>query len=346
MKRKSKEIDNQIIELYLKGLSKAKISSQLHIAEKYTRVILNENKINRENLQQSRDLEIINYYQTTRDRQKTAKHFNLSPTTISKILKENNIQTRNVKHVFNKKAFENITTEQQAYWLGFIYADGCLMKKDNAYVLEISLSIVDQGHLIKFNNFMQGNPEMVKIITKHDKRTDKTYQQVRWSTQNKEFGESLLKCGIYPRKTYDLNFPHWLDSHLIPHFIRGFFDGDGSISTKETSKSFLNIQLVGTKEMLESCQKYSNLFKNLIKIKSQTDDNLYHFQFKVGQSLKFLQYIYENATIYLDRKYNLWQSFCRSNKKLLEGLEDKFGKDWDVNSEVTKYLNYAKYRNA
>lgn len=330
----------------MNGLSKQKISSQLHIAEKYVRQILNERNLNRQKRKELKENEIIEFYKIDRNRTETAKKFNISVTTVSKILKENKIKTKNSKHTFDMHVFDSIDTEDKAYWLGFIYADGCLTTNKNNYVLEISLSIIDKDHLVKFNNFINRNPEMIRISSQKDVRTNKIYQRVRWSTQNNKLGESLLKCGVIPRKTYSLNFPTWLRSDLISHFIRGFFDGDGSISTKETGNSFLNVQLVGTKEMLESCQKNSNTYKKLIKIKSKTDDNLYHFQFKVAQSLKFLQYIYKDATVYLERKHNLWQSFCRSNKKLLEELEDKFGEDWDVNSEVTKYLNYTKYRNA
>ena len=56
--------------------------------------------------------------------------------------------------------------------------------------------------------------------------------------------------------------------------------------------------------------------------------------------------MYANAKIYLDRKKELWDNYCRSYSKELELLRGKFGEDWDVNPEVSKYLNYIYHRNA
>ena len=32
------------------------------------------------------------------------------------------------KYLYNKEYFKNIYTDEQAYWLGFIYADGCIIE--------------------------------------------------------------------------------------------------------------------------------------------------------------------------------------------------------------------------
>lgn len=346
MKERSKELDVQIINLYNSGISKQNVARTLHVDGKYVKFVLDRNGINKDSRKLIKELEIIDYYNINKDRQDTAKHFNVSITTISSILRKHNVETKNTKHTFNENVFESIDTEEKAYWLGFIYADGSIQKRENTYVLEIELTLEDKEHLIKFNNFIEGDSKMIKIMHKFDKRYNRKYDQIRWTGVSKKLAEDLIKNGAGIRKTQTLMFPIFLDNNLIPHFIRGFFDGDGSISTKETGKSTLNVQLIGTKDMLEKCQEYSQVSKKLLQVKSKTNSNLFHFQIKVAQSIKFLNYIYNNASIYLTRKYNLWENFCRSNKKLLEGLEDKFGKDWDVNSEVTKCLNYAKYRNA
>ena len=67
---------------------------------------------------------------------------------------------------------------------------------------------------------------------------------------------------------------------------------------------------------------------------------------RIKNKFKHVILLYDNTTIYLDRKYSKWDDFCRSNVKMLEGLRGEFGEDWDVNTEVTKYLNYKKYCNA
>lgn len=71
-----------------------------------------------------------------------------SQETISKVLKENNIEIpRNgVKPSFDFNVFDNINTEEKAYWLGFIWADGCILSNCNGF--ELGISIKDISHLI------------------------------------------------------------------------------------------------------------------------------------------------------------------------------------------------------
>ena len=99
----------------MNGLSKQKISSQLHIAEKYVRQILNERNLNRQKRKELKENEIIEFYKIDRNRTETAKKFNISVTTVSKILKENKIKTKNSKHTFDMHVFDSIDTEDKAY---------------------------------------------------------------------------------------------------------------------------------------------------------------------------------------------------------------------------------------
>lgn len=62
---------------------------------------------------------------------------------------------------FNEHIFDNIDTEEKAYWLGFIFADGYISSLNAKYknVFELSLSIKDLNHIKKFNSFMEYNGE-------------------------------------------------------------------------------------------------------------------------------------------------------------------------------------------
>lgn len=84
----------------------------------------------------------------------------------------------------------------------------------------------------------------------------------RWCIGNKHLWETLNSYGCTPKKSLTLKFPNvniFSDVSLIRHFIRGYFDGDGSISTKETSKTTLQSTLTGTKDMLDKICSYSNI---------------------------------------------------------------------------------------
>ena len=70
------------------------------------------------------------------------------------ILQENGIEVINYQNLtkFNENVFDSIDTEEKAYWLGFIFADGYISLKGNSF--ELSLKGSDSEHLDKFNKFM------------------------------------------------------------------------------------------------------------------------------------------------------------------------------------------------
>ena len=88
-----------------------------------------------------------------------ADKYGINRKTIIKYLKERNIEITNThnKTPFNENFFDIIDTEEKAYWLGFLYADGFITSKDNK--IGLSLSIKDIDHLAKYNkslNYSKG----------------------------------------------------------------------------------------------------------------------------------------------------------------------------------------------
>lgn len=340
---KTPELNQKIIDLYKSGISGQNIATKVHVSTKYVRTVLRDAGFQKGDVWRQKDAIIIDYYKKCNNFSQTAEHFKISRSTLSKILKLWNMSVHVYKHQFNYNIFDTIDTEEKAYWLGFIYADGCILEDAS---LIITLSIIDKEHLVKFNTFMQGSATILK--EKCVKYNGKEKYYILWQASDKHLKTALAKCGVFPKKSLVLTFPSQeiIPQNLMHHFIRGIFDGDGSISTIETSCCKLSAQLIGTEDIVKNCLKHANIEHTLKKVYSKNTNNLKSVQLKIANSIKFFNYIYKDATIYLDRKYNLWQHYCRSNKKLLEELEGKFGKDWDVNSEVIKYLNYTQYRNA
>lgn len=82
---------------------------------------------------------------------KIAKYYNCSPGSIDGILKRNGIQKRSNKDNsrrfnVNHDYFEKIDSEEKAYWLGFIAADGYVNK---ANCVGVTLASKDHAHLLK-----------------------------------------------------------------------------------------------------------------------------------------------------------------------------------------------------
>lgn len=219
-------------------------------------------------------------------------------------LRNNNIKynkSNNSKaYVSDFNFFETIDTEEKAYWLGFILADGYL---NNQGVVGIELSIEDEMHLHKFKNSIKSEAP-VKIYNKNSTFGKQT--NCRFQITNETLYFSLLDLGITRNKTNDGKIPN-VDSNLLRHLVRGYFDGNGCIVIKELKKSdgyrCTGISFCGTKEILKYIEELSGFSWTWSKRRNNDTNN---YQIGVGrvEDLKnFLNYMYEDSTVYLDRKY-------------------------------------------
>lgn len=201
----------------------------------------------------------------------------------------------------NYDYFEIIDTEDKAYWLGFIYADGNINKAKNT--LTINLQGRDNGHLAKLNKCIEGNYSVKVFDAKKNGQTYKMCQILVYSTK---LASDLINKGVVPNKTNKITFPD-LPNHLIRHFVRGYFDGDGSICERKHKKMTSDLSCsftCGNVAFLESLRAI--LFQNNIKSYLVKDKRGEKFSLSLAGLQNpdiFLHYIYDDASIYLDRKY-------------------------------------------
>ena len=278
---------------------------------------------------------------------KICTKYHIDIGTLSKRLKELNIEVINYQNrlKFDNTVFDCIDTEEKAYWLGFIFADGYIdsspleENKKAHYTFEISLKGSDAGHLHKFNKFMKHENDNVKIgyVNCNGKRC----VRCRWHVANKHLWNTLNSLGCTPRKSLTLKFPEkriFQDTSLIRHFIRGYFDGDGCLSYYKNIKTFSPIcTFLGTKEFLQVLCSYCELLTDRT-INHKSNENVYEISCTHNIASKLLHYLYDDANIYLQRKYNraifLWNG-CRSLEKLSEFLQTNIGEGCDANTEIT-----------
>lgn len=143
------------------------------------------------------------------------------------------------KYNYNKSYFKNIHTENQAYWLGFLYADGCITRfyrneKLKSMSLEITLQSNDISHLEKFKKDLECDvPIRHKIVSGK-------YHADKLVINSTSMCRDLINLGCTPCKSLTLSFPDTsiLPLKFIPDFIRGYFDGDGGVSYTEGNAYF------------------------------------------------------------------------------------------------------------
>lgn len=239
-----------------------------------------------------------------------AKKYNVNRETVRRNFKRFNLKSYNyhnmIKH--NPDKFSSIETEEDAYWLGFIYADGYVSDSNN---FEISLQKADVNHLEKLRLYL----ELSTKVSVDSFRCRLIYK-------NKIFVDNLKNLGVIPRKSLILTFPYnKISNELIRHFIRGYFDGDGCISTYNKQKvtmisKILSVSLLGTKDFLDGIREYSPIsFGKYIKNNGSENTLVLSTAHKKG--FIFINWLYQNSTIYLDRKYNKYLEYCRYKEKSL-----------------------------
>nr|DAN04877.1 MAG TPA: endonuclease [Caudoviricetes sp.] len=242
----------------------------------------------------------------------------MSPKTIQKWLKDNNYWTghRSLPLYYDEFFFDKIDTEEKAYWLGFIYADGYLATNRNA--IGIELKATDASHLEKFRDALQSEHE-IKIY--HKNSTFGPQDNARFTFSSKHMHTILLSYYKSPNKTFEGHFPiDFVPEPLQRHFIRGFFDGDGSISMgistmKEGNLYKFQLSFIGQKKTLETIEKLSEFSWNWSqRFPERNTDNWQIQNGRVNECLTFLDYMYHDATVFLDRKYQRYQAII-SNRE-------------------------------
>lgn len=276
------------------------------------------------------------------------KQYNGSLTTFCKehkmsmkhfitFLKKNGIVVPNKQNEtkFNEHVFDVIDTEEKAYWLGFIYADGYISSisddKKHNYSFELSLKEEDTEHLQEFNSFMGHKYNNVKI--NYTKCDNKIFKRCRWSVKNKHLWKTLNSYGCTPKKSLTLEFPDkniFKSEDLIRHFIRGYFDGDGCLSWVNKEHTKISFSVLGTESFLQTCKKL--VFNKGSIYKSSSNTFVYNSSNQIAFKNAFI--LYNNANIYLERKYQKYLNSCRLYEKLYKSLMGKIEECCDANIEV------------
>lgn len=234
-------------------------------------------------------------------------------------IKKNGIEIRQTsetarKFYCNSAYFKEIDTEDKAYWLGFIAADGYISKtKYKNDVLGISLAVKDYSHLEKFKKSISYTGDIKEYISSGYAKS----KYSRIAIRDSNVVNDLLSHGIKYNKSLTLDF----DSILVPdflmnHFIRGYFDGDGcitySIHNKYKDRRYA-IKFCGTKSVLQGIDLYLPV-KKTHKLSKRKKDQKDSYGLEIGgnnQVMDILEYMYSNSNIFLDRKHERYIDFLQ-----------------------------------
>jgi hypothetical protein len=182
--------------------------------------------------------------------------------------------------------------ERSAYFVGVVFAEGYLPKQHDRHGIQITLSIKDSAWLDDIKNILKFQGELYS--------SDKQKKTITLVFSSKKIYKKLLEIGFFEK---DLSK---IPDKIFHHFIRGFFDGDGSIFI-EKKTGYVKTNFTGQQNLLKSIKdrlhELAGLSKNM-QLNSKPN-SLTSFSLCYGprDTKKLCNFMYQEAHIFLERKH-------------------------------------------
>ena len=212
----------------------------------------------------------------------------------------------------NTAAFDEYT-EESCYWAGFLAADGNVDSKGR---IRLMLKYDDILHLEKFKEYLQSTHAV-------SSNTD-TYNRCSFEFTNKDMCDMLdLNFNIVPNKSLTIKFPHFILPDMMRHFLRGYFDGDGSICESFSNKDSVTATLYATfcGGSFNFINYVYTFLSQKLKVRGYLQDfgtgKKWQIKYNTNDAIKVLNYMYKDTNIYLDRKYVLYQRIVQDSNRMM-----------------------------
>ena len=270
------------------------------------------------NLSEEQEKEILERYLNKQESlYKIEKEIHISQYMIEKTLKKYGVKKRTyieAKQLGRKYKcdddFFKIPNSNMAYILGLLASDGSISKKEN--LIAIQLEEKDREILEKIQQITKNTRPIEEYIRMETQHTICSFRV--WS---KSWKDSLAHYGIIPEKTFKLKPPEFLPKEYIIDYIRGYFDGDGSIYKVDSqNRVFFEIDGASKEEIDWIYDKLVNQYHILLNKKSiDTKSNgTIIYKIKIGNKkelLKLYHLLYDNKELFMQRKKDKFENLLK-----------------------------------
>lgn len=312
----------EIISLYESGIGCDTIGKKLGFHPNSILRFLKNNNVTirglRKKIFEEDEKEIVRLYKEGVSAPKIGEQFGIQHTMVLKYLEKNGVARRSAedchrKYAINEDFFNHIDTQEKAFVLGFLYADGGNILEHN--FVRIQLAEKDKDILYKISALIyKENPDKhVKFYNRKRIQKDgsvKIFKEAYLNFNSKHICNKLNELGCTPKKSLVLKFPESItDVELQRHFIRGYYDGDGGVSLNYKKCGSGSLSFISTLEFNDKlCEIIDKeLGLGFYERNAVPDKNVYSLHITGNRQIeKLLDWLYKDASIYLDRKYNLY----------------------------------------
>lgn len=296
----SQEEMDSIKSDYENGMSAQKIGEKYGWSKKSMLDLLNNMGVDtttKKTLSPEEEQFIVDNYYNASGTQ-LSKIFNVSNSLIHSVWMKHGLNgKRNSCYVLDEHYFSNIDTPAKAYFLGFLASDGCLWNDDYRFLVKLQLQKQDKHILELFAQEIKTNKPLIE---------SPNGSQCCIEACSATMFQDLLKFGLTPRKTQVYELQVLEREELMPHFLRGFFDGDGCITFNQQKKiedllpSDFKVTITGATLATQTICDYLTS-QGLSYARYDVTANKYNFgcytiDFTNNQNIyDFLTYIYKDA---------------------------------------------------
>lgn len=316
---------NKIVEDYNSGLTINQLIKKYHRSFYTIKNILISNNVefhSQKNIdkkiltKEQENIIIDNYVNKQYGLIKSGKEVGIGKNIVKKVLHKHNIPVRNLhdsiilrnenerKYTLNENFFATETPEM-AYILGFLAADGCVRKNYNG--IKITLARKDKELIEKIRNILMANSPIKDTIT------SKGYDISTFEINSKIIKSDLAKYGIVPNKTFTFTFPTNLNKLYWRDFIRGYFDGDGTICMSGKSLRFSICSAVKStlKQIIDFFEEEGISPVSIYERNNEGKNTLYYFQYSTNSVKKIYDILYYDNCLCLKRKYEIYTELVK-----------------------------------
>lgn len=291
------EQQHELISKYLSGMSSGELSGHFNLSKDAILKYLKRQGVTRRSMSECHKDKSIDTDEIIRLRRlgysglRIAKELDIGYVTIIERLRKEKLKLstmgRTSAYLLNEAAFD-VITEESAYWIGFLMADGCISQiRGWTPRVSLSLAIYDAAHVEQFRAFLKSS---------HRLFFNKQGNAVTLTVASRHLCDTLAAYGVVPRKSLTAKVVGLENDR---HFWRGVVDGDGSISLPNSNAA--RIQVAGSQDLMQQFSEfvYSHNSRCYAKVRKLEGRNLYEFK---ACGIHIMRLLYENCSVALPRK--------------------------------------------